>query len=97
MCRTVIVVRLLLLYFRILLQHVAPEAHKRLKPVVITSFPDHGRISEEHPLRYWKELKEVSATQGQRTSPMHNPQFPSFHEADTQSLFSAHWNSDPGK
>jgi hypothetical protein len=38
-------------------------------------------------VRYWQELKEVLATQGQRTSPMHNPQFPSFHEADTQLLF----------
>jgi hypothetical protein len=54
-------------------------------------------LEAQNALRYWKELKEVLATQGQRTSPMHNPQFPSFHEVGTQSLFSGHWNSVHGR
>ena len=43
--------------------------------------------SSTQAVRYWKELKEVLAMHGHRKSPVHNPQFPSFHEADTQSLF----------
>jgi hypothetical protein len=43
--------------------------------------------STTHAFRYRKELKEVLAKHGHRNSPVRNPQFPSFHEADTQSLF----------
>jgi hypothetical protein len=43
--------------------------------------------STTQPVRYWKELKEVLTTHGHRNSPVHHFEFPSFHEADTQSLF----------
>jgi hypothetical protein len=43
--------------------------------------------STTQPVRYWKELKEVLTTHGHRNSPVHHLEFPSFHEADTQSLF----------
>ena len=39
------------------------------------------------PLDIGKELKEALTTLGHRNSPVRNPEFPSFHEAATQSLF----------
>jgi hypothetical protein len=43
--------------------------------------------STAQALIHWKELKEVSTTHGHRNSLMYDPEFPSFHEADIQSLF----------
>jgi hypothetical protein len=42
--------------------------------------------STTQALKYWKELKEVLTTHGHRNSPVIDPEFPSSHEADTQSL-----------
>jgi hypothetical protein len=39
--------------------------------------------SPTQAVRYSSELKEVLATHGHRESPVRNPQFPIFHEADT--------------
>jgi hypothetical protein len=52
-------------------------------------FSGHLEVSRStaQAVRYRKELKGALATHGHRNSPVHNPQFPSFHEADTQSLF----------
>jgi hypothetical protein len=57
-----------------------------------TSIHFHNKFCGFHdfsrdPATYWKELKEVLTTHGHRNSPVHDPEFPSFHEADTQSLF----------
>jgi hypothetical protein len=49
------------------------------------------------PVRCWKELKEVLTTHEHRNSLVRNPEFPSSHEACTQSLFEGHWNYGYGR
>ena len=52
----------------------------------VAAFSEHHR-STIQPVRYWKELKEVLTTHGHRTSPVHYPECPTFHDGDTQSSF----------
>jgi len=58
----------------------------KISQLTEVSFGMHHR-STIQPVRHWQGLKEVLTTHGHRNSPVHSPEFPSFHEADTQSLF----------
>lgn len=81
--------------------HTPCQWFSLLQYLAIVSLAKQGRplsnwnhhCDTESTIRYWQELTEVLAKHRHRNSPVHRPEFPRFHEGDTQLPFSGHWNS----